>query len=114
MDSCIFCGIVDGKISSTKVWESDSVLAFRDIDPKAPVHVLIVPKKHIASNNDITVDDAPLAGSLLVAAREIAQKEGVFEDGYRLVFNCGTNGGQAVGHLHLHLLGGRQMDWPPG
>ena len=114
MDSCLFCKIAEGTIPSKKVLESDSWLAFHDIAPQAPIHVLIIPKVHIASNNDIEENHQQLIGSLLVAAKRVANKLGVAEKGYRLVFNCGEHGGQAVSHLHLHLLAGRHLAWPPG
>jgi len=112
MANCLFCKMVAGEIKPDVVFEDDHVLAFRDISPQAPVHVLIIPKHHIATLNDL--DDDRLAGQLLLAAVKIAKQEGLAEDGYRTVFNCNRNGGQAVYHLHLHLLGGRQMSWPPG
>jgi histidine triad (HIT) family protein len=112
--NCIFCKIINGEIPANKVFESDSLFAFRDIDPKAPVHVLIIPKKHIASNNEVTEQDEILVGSMFTAAKKIAKECGIDESGYRLVFNCNKDGGQAVGHLHLHLLGGRQLGCPPG
>jgi histidine triad (HIT) family protein len=112
MADCLFCKIVAGDIKPDVVFEDDHVLAFRDISPQAPVHILIIPKRHIATLNDL--DDDRLAGQLLLAAVKIAEQEGLAEDGYRTVFNCNRYGGQAVYHLHLHLMGGRQMSWPPG
>jgi histidine triad (HIT) family protein len=104
--------MVSGEIKPDTVFEDDNFLAFRDINPQAPVHILVIPKRHIATLNDL--DDAELSGQLLRTAVNLAKQEGLSEDGYRTVFNCNKNGGQAVYHLHLHLLGGRQMIWPPG
>ncbi len=112
MNDCLFCKFVDGEIKPDVVYEDDQVLAFRDINPQAPVHILIIPKKHIATLNDL--DDQSLAGSLLLTASHIAAQEGISDEGYRTVFNCNQQGGQEVYHIHLHLLGGRQMTWPPG
>ena len=112
MTSCLFCKMVTGEIKPDIVFEDDTVLAFRDINPQAPVHLLIVPKAHIATLNDL--DDPLLAGQMLQTAVKLAKQEGISEDGYRTVFNCNSQGGQEVFHLHLHLLGGRQMKWPPG
>ncbi|MBW1878028.1 MAG: histidine triad nucleotide-binding protein [Deltaproteobacteria bacterium] len=109
----IFQKIIDREIPADILFEDDSVLAFRDIDPKAPTHVLVIPKKPIARIADATDADTALLGRLLLAATQVAEQEGL-EDGYRLVINNGVHGGQAVYHLHLHLLGGRQMTWPPG
>ena len=112
MMSCLFCKMVAGEIKPDIVFEDDNVLAFRDINPQAPVHILIVPNAHIATLNDL--DDSLLAGQLLQTAIKLAKQEGLSEHGYRAVFNCNSHGGQEVFHLHLHLLGGRQMHWPPG
>jgi len=112
MTNCLFCKMVSGEIKPDAIFEDDNVLAFRDINPQAPVHILVIPKRHIATLNDL--DDAELSGQLLQTAVNLAKQEGLSEDGYRTVFNCNKNGGQAVYHLHLHLLGGRQMTWPPG
>jgi histidine triad (HIT) family protein len=111
-DSCLFCRIVRREIPASIVWEDEHALAFRDIDPKAPTHVLVIPKRHFASLNE--APDAVLLGRLLLAAREIAEGEGIAADGYRTVINTGADGGQTVSHLHVHLLGGRHMNWPPG
>lgn len=111
---CLFCRIVRGEIPAKIVHETDGLVAFRDIDPKAPVHVLIVPKRHIASVNNVTADDAAELGDLFVAGRAIAAAEGLSDDGYRLVVNTGAGAGQTVWHIHLHLLGGRALTWPPG
>lgn len=112
MADCLFCKMVEGIIKPDVVFEDDVVLAFRDINPQAPVHILVIPKRHVATMNDI--DDLGLAGHLLLAAKAIAKQEGLAEDGYRVNINCNKKGGQEVYHLHLHLLGGRQMAWPPG
>jgi len=104
--------MVAGGIKPDIVYQDEAVLAFRDINPQAPVHILIIPKKHVETLNDL--DDSDLAGHLLKTAVSLAKQEGLAEDGYRTVFNCNKNGGQEVFHLHLHLLGGRQMSWPPG
>ena len=112
MTDCLFCKMVAGVIKPDVVYEDENVLAFRDINPQAPVHILIIPKRHIATLNDL--DDTLLAGQLLQTAAKLAQQEGIAEAGYRTVFNCNRKGGQDVYHLHLHLLGGRQMTWPPG
>ena len=111
---CIFCKIVAGEIPSTQVYADEQVTAFRDINPAAPVHVLIIPNRHIASVNDLTPEDAPLMGHLLGIARQIALQEGIAESGYRLIINTGPDGGQEVDHLHLHLLGGQRMRHPMG
>ena len=111
-ESCLFCRIVRREIPATIVHEDEHTLAFRDIDPKAPTHVLVIPKEHVATLNDAT--DAPMLGRLLLAARDIAATEGIAEDGYRTVINCGAGAGQTVFHVHLHLLGGRKLGWPPG
>ena len=115
MSDCLFCKMVAGEIQPDVVFENDRLLAFRDIDPKAPTHILLIPKKHISTINDIEAEeDAALIGELYLAAKEIAAQEGLAEAGYRTVMNCNEQGGQAVYHIHLHLLGGRQMGWPPG
>jgi histidine triad (HIT) family protein len=112
--SCIFCKIAKHEIESQIVFENDRILAFRDIEPQAPVHILIIPKKHIASLNDITPADEPLLGEIQSVAKELAKKEKIEKEGYRVVANCGPAAGQAVAHLHYHLLGGRKFTWPPG
>jgi len=109
MENCIFCRIVRGEIPSTRVWEDDALIAIRDINPAAPVHVLVIPREHVDSVEQLEDGHAALAGRLLLAARDIARQEGVAERGYRLVLNIGAEGGQTVPHLHLHVLGGRQM-----
>lgn len=111
---CLFCKMADGRIKPDIVYEDDQVLAFRDIMPQAPVHVLLIPKKHVANLDALTTADTALAGHLLLTAGRIARDLGLADNGYRLVNNCNRHGGQTVYHLHLHLLGGRQMIWPPG
>jgi len=112
MTNCLFCKMVAGDIKPDVVYEDDTMMAFRDINPQAPVHILIIPKRHIATLNEI--DDTLLAGQLLQTAVKLAEQEGISEEGYRTLINCNRNGGQAVYHLHLHLLGGRSLHWPPG
>ena len=113
MSDCLFCKIIAGQIPSKKVYEDDKVFAFQDIDPKAPVHILIVPKKHIPGLKEATAEDAEIIGySQLVAAK--LGREHKIEEGYRTVYNVGPKSGQSVFHLHLHLLGGRDLTWPPG
>jgi histidine triad (HIT) family protein len=112
--TCLFCKILGGEIPADIVHESDSAIAFRDINPQAPTHVVIIPRKHIATINEITIDDQAIVGSLYSAAQEIAAAEGLSEDGYRTVMNCNEAAGQTVFHIHLHLLGGRTFSWPPG
>jgi len=112
MTDCLFCKMVAGELKPTVVYETDHVLAFRDINPRAPTHVLVIPKQHIPTLD--ALEDPVLAGELLQAVRLIARQEGIAEEGYRTVINCGGDGGQEVFHLHLHLFGGRSMHWPPG
>ena len=114
MSEDLFLKIIEREIPSEIVYETDEVLAFRDINPAAPVHILIIPKLHIRTVNDIQPDQECLIGKLFTAARTIAAQEGLGEDGYRLVMNCGEQAGQTVFHIHLHLLGGRALRWPPG
>ena len=114
MSDCLFCKIVAGEIPADKVYEDEHVYAFRDIDPKAPVHILIIPKKHIATINDIDHSDNAIIGEMFLAAQTIAKAEGIADAGYRTVMNCNEDGGQTVFHIHLHLLGGRALSWPPG
>lgn len=111
-DSCIFCRIVRGEIPATLVAQNDAAIAFRDLSPQAPSHVLVVPRRHVASLAEAT-DGAELGAVMLLAA-EVARLEGVAEDGYRTVLNTGRHGGQSVAHLHAHVLGGRSLSWPPG
>lgn len=110
----IFEKIIAREIPATIVLETDELIAFRDIDPKAPTHILIVPKRAIETVNDAVPNDAELLGKIVLAAAGIAKAEGIAESGYRLVFNCNRDGGQSVDHIHCHLLGGRQLHWPPG
>ena len=114
MEDCLFCKIIAGDIPADIVYESETAIAFRDINPQAPTHVLIIPRKHIATINDISEEDQAIVGSLYSAAREIARDEGYAESGYRAVMNCNEDAGQTVFHIHLHLLAGRPMGWPPG
>jgi histidine triad (HIT) family protein len=111
-ENCLFCRIIRKEIPATIVLENEHVVAFRDIDPKAPTHVLVVPKTHVATLDEAT--DAGMLGELLLAAAAIARTEGIVEGGYRTVVNCGADAGQTVFHVHLHLLGGRKLAWPPG
>ncbi|HET7921213.1 MAG TPA: histidine triad nucleotide-binding protein [Gammaproteobacteria bacterium] len=114
MTDCLFCKMVSGAIKPDLVLETDELIAFRDINPQAPTHVLVVPRKHISTVNDLGEADAALIGKLFLAARDIAAQEGIAAPGYRLVMNCNAGAGQSVFHIHLHLLGGRAMSWPPG
>ena len=115
MDDCIFCRIAAGEIPAQKVFEDDRVIAFKDLSPKAPVHVLIVPKKHIQSVAHFTATDSELAAHIFIdVVPKLADELGVADGGFRLVMNTGDDGGQTVNHLHVHLLGGRKMTWPPG
>jgi diadenosine tetraphosphate (Ap4A) HIT family hydrolase len=111
---CLFCRIVAGEIPATKVREDDLVLAIRDIAPRAPTHILIMPKAHIASALELTEADSPMIGHIFAMAADLARSEGIAQDGYRLVSNVGRWGGQSVDHLHVHLMGGRAFEWPPG
>lgn len=113
-DDCIFCKIAAGEIPSDTVYTTEEVVAFRDIEPQAPVHVLIIPRRHIPSVNALAGADAELMGRLHLAAREVADRENVAESGYRLVTNTGPDALQSVDHIHLHLIGGRELSWPPG
>lgn len=114
MAECLFCRIVAKEIPSKVVYEDKQVLAFHDINPAAPVHVLIVPKQHRTSLLDVTPDDQAVLGHLQLVAGQLAREFGLEERGFRLVSNCGEEGGQTIGHLHFHLLGGRTLQWPPG
>lgn len=113
MEDCLFCKIIKGEIPSSKVYEDDMVYAFNDIDPQAPVHILIVPKEHIKSAGEINEDNSKYAARIFEAAAKIAKEKG-FGDGFRIVSNCGDIAGQTVKHLHFHLLSGRDFTWPPG
>lgn len=111
---CLFCKIIAGEVPSTKVYEDEYIYAFLDISPQAPEHVVIVPKEHITSANEINAENSALVAKIFEAVPKIAKERGIAEDGYRVVNNCGVMGGQTVGHLHFHLLGGRNLGWPPG
>lgn len=113
MEDCIFCKLANGEIPADVVYEDDLIAVFRDAAPEAPVHVLMVPKKHIASLNDLTADDMRLMGHMMLKIKEIAVREGL-DNGYRTVINTGEDGQQTVQHLHIHILGRRKMTWPPG
>jgi histidine triad (HIT) family protein len=113
-DDCLFCQIIEKKIPASIVYEDDRVIAFKDIHPQAPFHVLIVPREHIASINDVEKKHLELLGHIVFIASELAEEFGVEKDGYRLVMNCNANAGQTVFHLHAHVLGGRVLSWPPG
>ena len=114
MADCIFCKIAEGKIPTKKAYEDDEVVAFYDINPKAPVHILIIPREHIPTMNDIKESQGAIVSKIILTATRLAQELKLSEDGYRLVFNCNRNAGQEVFHIHLHLLGGRVFIWPPG
>jgi histidine triad (HIT) family protein len=114
MPDCLFCKIVAGQIPATLVYQDDRVVAFKDINPQAPMHVLIVPRRHIASLNALQQDDDGIVGELVRRAAALAAEAGYSERGYRTVFNCNADAGQTVFHIHLHVLGGRSMAWPPG
>jgi histidine triad (HIT) family protein len=113
-EACIFCQIASGAVPATVVHETADTLAFRDINPRAPVHVLVIPRRHIASLDELGPDDADLAARLLLAAADVARHERLAERGYRVISNVGAWGGQTVDHLHLHVMGGRAFNWPPG
>ena len=113
MSDCLFCKIVEGEIPSNKVYEDDKIMCFHDVDPQAPVHVLIIPKKHIPSLDELKEEDADLISYIMLKVKDIAAQLGL-ENGYRLVNNCGEDGLQTVKHLHFHLVGGRKLTWPPG
>ena len=114
MSDCLFCGIVEGTIKAKIVYQNDLVVAFNDIGPKAPVHVLIIPRKHIVGVLDVTVDDGAVIAEIFQVAARLAREFGIADSGFRVVVNSGPDSGQSVFHLHYHLLGGRQMSWPPG
>ncbi len=114
MSDCLFCKIASGDIPGDIVYQDDDVLAFRDLNPQAPTHILVIPKKHISTINDIQSEDAELIGKMFLSAKQVAQAEGIAEPGYRTVMNCNAEAGQTVFHIHLHLVGGRPMGWPPG
>ena len=114
MLDCLFCKIIDGKIPSDIVYENEYVYAFNDINPISPTHILIIPKEHISTLNDIEEKHTQTMGEMFLAAKKIASDKGIYESGYRVVFNCNQDGQQTVFHIHLHLIAGRQMTWPPG
>ena len=114
MTSCLFCRIIAGEIPSARVYEDDQLVAFNDINPQAPMHVLVVPKQHVATLNELEGDHDAVVGSMIRRAAAIAKERGFDESGYRTVFNCNAAAGQTVFHIHLHVLGGRTMTWPPG
>jgi histidine triad (HIT) family protein len=114
VEDCLFCRIIAGKIPATVVYRNGRLLAFKDVTPQAPTHLLIVPTRHIGSLNDLTHEDDGLVGEMIRAAASLAREHGHAERGYRTVFNCNADAGQTVFHIHLHLLGGRKMAWPPG
>jgi histidine triad (HIT) family protein len=114
MTDCLFCKIVSRGIPANIVYEDDSIIAFDDINPQAPQHKLIIPRRHIATINDITAEDKELVGHMFFTVQKLAKDLGIAEEGYRTLFNCNAAGGQEVYHIHMHLLGGRQMTWPPG
>ena len=114
MEECIFCKIVKGEIPSQKAYEDTDILAFNDINPQAPVHILVIPKKHIDKLSSLKDEDKTLLSNMLLAAKEIAREKGIDKSGYRIVGNCEKDAGQLVFHIHLHLLGGRKFSWPPG
>ena len=114
MEDCIFCKIANGDIPAEIIYQDDDVLAFRDLSPQAPFHALVIPRRHISTLNDIQAGDAELVGKMVMGAARVARQEGFDQAGYRTVLNCNDDGGQTVFHIHLHLLGGRRMTWPPG
>ena len=114
MSDCLFCRIADGKIPATIVYQDDRVIAFRDINPQAPTHLLVIPRRHISSLNDLTPEDDGIVGEMVRRAAALARADGHADRGYRTVFNTNADAGQTVFHIHLHLLGGRKMGWPPG
>ena len=109
MGDCIFCKIVEGEIPSNKVYEDENILAFKDINPLTPIHILVIPKKHIKSINELKPDDEILIGKIFSTVKQIAKEQGISENGYRVVSNCGADGGQEVKHLHFHILGGKKL-----
>lgn len=114
MNDCLFCRIVEGKVKGDIIYQDKSVVAFRDLGPKAPVHILIVPRKHLATLLDVGEEDKGLIGDILYVASQLARDQGIAEGGFRVVVNCGPGAGQSVYHIHFHLLGGRTFSWPPG
>lgn len=114
MSDCIFCKIINGEIPAKKIYENEKVIAFNDINPVAPIHILVIPKEHIESSNYIDENNKDIIGHIFLAIKEICNSEKIEEQGYRIVSNCGDIGGQTVDHIHFHILGGRNMSWPPG
>ena len=114
MEDCLFCKIAAGKMDTDFIYQDEQVVVFEDINPKAPVHLLIVPKKHISDLNSLETEDSELIGHIYQIAKQMAAEYDIAESGYRLVSNCGDDGGQTVYHIHFHLLGGRKLQWPPG
>lgn len=114
MADCLFCKIIAGEIPSTTLYQDDQVVAFQDINPQAPLHALVVPRRHIATLNEVNADDDAIVGAMLRCAARLAREHGYADRGYRTVFNCNADAGQTVFHLHLHVLGGRGLTWPPG
>ena len=113
-DSCLFCRIIEGKAHARIVHQDERIVAIDDINPQAPVHVLVIPRRHVATLNELTAEDDGLVGEMIRRAAAIAQARGIDQAGYRTVFNCNRGAGQSVFHIHLHLLGGRRLGWPPG
>jgi histidine triad (HIT) family protein len=111
---CIFCKILNGEMAANIIYEDEQVIAFDDLFPKAPIHKLIIPRKHIATINDLTTQDVPLVGHMTEVAKDLAKKFKIDQSGYRILMNCNKNAGQVVFHIHMHLLGGRALTWPPG
>jgi len=114
MKDCLFCKIVNGEMNTDIIYEDEAIMAFQDIEPQAPVHILIIPKKHISTLLDLEKEDEALIGHIYSVAVQLARDNGIAEDGFRIVSNCNEKGGQSVYHIHFHLLGGRNMQWPPG
>jgi histidine triad (HIT) family protein len=114
VNECLFCGIVEGTVKGDVVYQDDSVVAFRDIRPQAPVHILIIPRQHIASLLDSGLENKEMTGHVFQVAVKLAREQGIAQSGFRVVVNCGSDAGQTVFHLHYHLLGGRHFGWPPG
>ena len=114
MSDCLFCKIAAGEIPSTKVYEDEKVYAFLDIEPQAPKHIIVIPKEHISSANEINEDNTFVIGHIFAVIAKLAKEQGFDKEGYRVVNNCGENGGQTVGHIHFHVLAGRLLGWPPG
>lgn len=114
MTDCIFCKIVAGEIPANTIYKDEDVLVLRDLNPQAPTHALVIPRRHIATLNDLQPADAMLIGKMTLAAKAVAEQEGIAEEGYRTLFNCNAGAGQTVFHIHLHVLGGRPLGWPPG